>query len=67
MPPDFAENFITYLPNIQFKVSDGLIDGCVVCRKEGILSRCAACKVVFYCGRVCIDQTKTIAIDQSLI
>ena len=39
-----------YGPNIPFNISEGLITGCSVCNKQTNLSRCAACKVVQYCG-----------------
>jgi hypothetical protein len=34
-----------------FNVSTKLINGCYVCDKKDGLSRCAACKIVHYCGR----------------
>lgn len=37
-------------PPILFTISKGLETECVVCHKQEPLDRCAACKVVSYCG-----------------
>lgn len=37
--------------SINFNGSNGLIKGCHFCGTESKLSRCAECKVVFYCGQ----------------
>lgn len=40
-----------YSPPSPFNVSQGLVTGCVVCKRRDNLSRCGGCKVVSYCGR----------------
>jgi len=51
MDCDFEEN--DYAPSRPFPISDSLVTGCAAsrCTKSTNLSRCAACKVVFYCSR----------------
>jgi hypothetical protein len=37
-------------PNVEFNISNGLVEGCHFCRKTENTSRCSGCKVVYYCG-----------------